>query len=398
MTKKFDTWATYHRKLLEKGVQNHNRYLKKQDLHEYDQTILEARKNLSENNLIDTWNAPLYLKEPIEFLFLNEQLSSKIPKNVMGTLRTQINALKRLRNFFVQLTDEQKDLLNAAAEDETKTGMNFEEELRSVEEEINKIFTGGFFQKAFGYAQRLRGSFDDTGKVQKSRLAEEHTTSKQNIHEVLGTLATLGGLAGAFFSKRALEKRAERIETLQKIAQTATRDYGFDRRLLLPISLPTPPPLNPIPVPKPESDVEEVEPLPEEEPTKPSINIMAGRSGTGLQSIIMSSLSSEMKDSPDGLKVLRPQITDVLNALQKDLKNSRQFSAVNEAKGKKINLPLTTQKINVLTDGRLKNTLKTFITTFLSTHGFMAVFIAPPPLPAPEVHEAKMFSDLFKKI
>lgn len=357
MAKKFDAWMIYHRKLLEKAVENYGRFFKKQDLYQFDKSVSETKSELIKNKLLENWEPTFHLNSPMEFLFLNEQLSDRVPADVTGALKTQINSLKRLRSFYDRLSEEQKHILNAVSEDESDSALSFEEELKALEEEINKIYDSGIR----GWAQRGLGRFFNVGRVNKSRLAE--TSSKENINELFGTLA-LGSLAlGGLLGKRALEKRAQRIQKLQQIAQKAVAEYGFDRKLLLPV------PTSPLPPPPPPPDHEhEGHEHEGHEDHERSINIMAGSKGKGLQSIIMNSIREE--DPSVDFKTVQPQIASVLNALRSDLQKSKKFSAVNEKAGEILDLTDTSKALNTLTDDKLKNGIKSAIRNYLFSYGF----------------------------
>jgi hypothetical protein len=200
MSKSFNSYVLYHRNLLKKGIAENPNHFKKQDLVEFDQAIASAKKLLVKENLLNDWQPVVYLDTPSQFLTITEQqllfktylihesgnevlleqISSEIPADVNAAMKSQITAVRNLRAFYDKLTPEQKQQIDAQANDSTKSRMNFKEELEDIEDEINGIYgklkKGGFVsrtaKRGFGLFQRGIGKLFGGGQVTQSNLEE----------------------------------------------------------------------------------------------------------------------------------------------------------------------------------------------------------------------------------
>ena len=204
MSKTFNNYVLYHRRLLQKGITENPKHFKKQDLVEFDQVVASARKYLIRENLINSWQPMVYLDKPSQYLTLTEgqiffktylehesgdhvlleAISEKVPAKVNAAMQSQIDAIKALRNFYTsKLPADQKAEFDA--EVQQKTGKNFEQELSDLENQINGIYgqlekrkgigaaIGRGAKRLFGGFQRGMASLFGAGKTKQANLEEQ---------------------------------------------------------------------------------------------------------------------------------------------------------------------------------------------------------------------------------
>ena len=68
----FIKFATNHRNLLETAIKKYPTALKPSDLVEFDQVILETKKELRSRGLLENWKPLASFKSPEDFLYILE--------------------------------------------------------------------------------------------------------------------------------------------------------------------------------------------------------------------------------------------------------------------------------------------------------------------------------------
>lgn len=195
---KFERFVVTHRKLLESGIRKHPTRFKKADLAVYDKVVSHAKTVLTQHGLYESWEPATQLTDPLQFLdpntvsVLMEQVSSEIPADVNAAMKSQIEALKRLRAFYLSLPADKKSAIDDAAVDSTKTRMSFGEELEDIEDEINGIYgklnkggkLGQLAKRGFGLFQRGMGKLFGAGEVGKVNLENLLYTEKLEVAQL----------------------------------------------------------------------------------------------------------------------------------------------------------------------------------------------------------------------
>lgn len=206
----FIKFATNHRNLLETAIKKYPTALKPSDLVEFDQVILESKKELRRQGILEEWKPTICFKRPEDYLYANAEeiflesylgpnyynilteklnLDAEAIKGIQGGLRAQINALQNIRKWYEKLPADKKEVIENAATGQTKSRMNFGDELDDIEDEINGVFGAldkqkhGIIsrgaKKAFGWVQRGLsrafggGDITDTTVVSESIMFEE---------------------------------------------------------------------------------------------------------------------------------------------------------------------------------------------------------------------------------
>ena len=205
----FIKFATNHRNLLETAIKKYPTALKPSDLVEFDQVILESKKELRRQGILEEWKPTICFKRPEDYLYANAEeifLESYLGPNyyniltealnlddttlsgIKGGLRAQITTLQNIRKWYDSLTPEKQERVEAEAQSRTKSRMDFKDELNDIEDEINGVYgkldkqKHGIIsrgaKKAFGWVQRGLsrafggGDITDTS-VQENIMFEE---------------------------------------------------------------------------------------------------------------------------------------------------------------------------------------------------------------------------------
>jgi len=202
----FIKFATNHRNLLETAIKKYPTALKPSDLVEFDQVILESKKELRKEGLLEEWMPAVTFNCPEDYLYANaeeiflesylgpnyqniliEQISGEIPvADINAAMKSQIEALKNLADWYFKLPLEQRLKLDRETVDSTKSRKTFMEELKDLESEINGIYgklekptsalgkmANWAKQKISGRLQRGVGTAFGAGEVAKTALEEQ---------------------------------------------------------------------------------------------------------------------------------------------------------------------------------------------------------------------------------
>lgn len=167
----------------------------------FEDAVSKSRNLLIKRNLLESWEPSISVKTKKDLLSLTEQkvlfltflkaekqgilfeeISSEIPFDVNAAMKSQILAVKKLRQFYQNLPKDKQERLDGMSNNFNKSKYSFIEEIQDIENEINGIYgkleTGGFFsnllKKGFGYFQRGLGSLG-AGKVSQIDLDEKHS-------------------------------------------------------------------------------------------------------------------------------------------------------------------------------------------------------------------------------
>lgn len=160
----FIKFATNHRILLETAIKKYPTALKPSDLVEFDQIMLETKKELRSHGLLETWKPIATFKSPEDFLYVreNELILEAIDKKIIDDLkinpatRTQITAVENLRTWFDKLSPDVKIQVDKFAQTWSPSKNKFEPELDAIEEVINSMYGHG---KEGGTVKKLAKNF-----------------------------------------------------------------------------------------------------------------------------------------------------------------------------------------------------------------------------------------------
>ena len=229
----FIKFATNHRNLLETAIKKYPTAFKPSDLVEFDQVILESKKELRKEGLLEEWMPSVTFNCPEDYLYANaeeiflesylgsnyqniliEQISGEIPvADINAAMKSQIEALKNLADWYFKLPQEQRIKLDRETVDSTKNRKTFMEELKDLESEINGIYgklekpksalgkmANWAKQKISGRLQRGVGAAFGAGEVTKTALEEqkmfEELFGNDQVNEQLGSaMAQVGNAA-----------------------------------------------------------------------------------------------------------------------------------------------------------------------------------------------------------
>jgi uncharacterized protein (UPF0335 family) len=194
----YSDYVKFHVKILLEGYKKG--VFTKAEVMEAVAQVVTITKYLKENRLLNSWEPAFWLESPKELkslterkllynLFIKEknsllleEISSNIPENVNAAMQSQIDSIKKLRNFYIKLKEEEQQEINEFTKTMTKNHLNFIEEIEDIEDEINGIYgelkKGGLlnvFKKGFGYFQRAVGSILGSGKVETDTNLDEKT-------------------------------------------------------------------------------------------------------------------------------------------------------------------------------------------------------------------------------
>ena len=160
----FIKFATNHRILLETAIKKYPTALKPSDLVEFDQIMLETKKELRSHGLLETWKPIATFKSPEDFLYVreNELILEAIDKKITDdrkinpATRTQITAVENLRTWFDKLPPDIKIQVDKFAQTWSPSKNKFEPELDAIEEVINSMYGHG---KEGGTVKKLAKNF-----------------------------------------------------------------------------------------------------------------------------------------------------------------------------------------------------------------------------------------------
>lgn len=240
MSRIFNQYFSYHRKLLQEGIANHPQHFNRSDLEVYDGVVASLKKELIRENLIGEWQPAFYLKNPLQFLtltkqqvlcevyftkksgatFLSEDIRADVPPD--SALYSHAEALGNLEDFYDNLDSQNKRLLNQAAIDHKKINQSFKFEIDDLSDELRAIFgkldKSGFFKKlldkTLGLGARATAKIFGVGKIEDTTIAEQvlFSSGLQPLHEkvpFVGTFLTpqnVGGIENAIRTVLSSEK------------------------------------------------------------------------------------------------------------------------------------------------------------------------------------------------
>lgn len=231
----FIKFATNHRNLLETAIKKYPTALKPSDLVEFDQVILESKKELRKEGLLEEWMPAVTFNCPEDYLYANAEeiflesylgpnyynmltealnLDDKTLSGIKGGLRAQITALQNIRKWYDSLTPEKQEEVEAEAQSRTKSRMDFKDELKDIEDEINGVYgkldkSHGIIsrgaKKAFGWVQRglsrAFGGGDITDTSVQENIMFEELFQREYLQEEFGlTTAQAGQIGTAFYN------------------------------------------------------------------------------------------------------------------------------------------------------------------------------------------------------
>ncbi len=194
----FIKFATNHRNLLETAIKKYPTVLKPSDLVEFDQIMLETKKELRNQGLLETWKPLASFKSPEDFIYVRENdlilevISDKIKSDnkINPATRSQINAIESLRAWFDGLPRDAQVKVDQFTSNFSPNKNKFTQELEDIEEKINSMYgqgdKGGVFSKAAknvgGWLTRGMSKLTGAGRVEDTTL-EEKISINENLEE-----------------------------------------------------------------------------------------------------------------------------------------------------------------------------------------------------------------------
>lgn len=252
----FIKFATNHRNLLETAIKKYPTALKPSDLVEFDQVILESKKELRKEGLLEEWMPAVTFNCPEDYLYANaeeiflesylgpnyqniliEQISGEIPvADINAAMKSQIEALKNLADWYNKLPPEQRLKLERETVDSTKSRKTFMEELKDLESEINGIYgkltdkpttmlgkmANWAKQKISGRLQRGVGAAFGAGEVAKTALEEqkmfEELFGNDQVNEQVGSAIAKVGNTALSGIKQVIPHAIQHVSKFKKAA------------------------------------------------------------------------------------------------------------------------------------------------------------------------------------